>query len=110
MTAPVFMDQGDQGAQTMSFVLPSSFDFRQAPVPKDPDVRLEEVSDYTVAAIVFSGLFNQDNINKHRARLEDWIAARGYESLGSVRAAGYNPPFTIPALRRNEVLISVKKP
>ena len=110
MTAPVFMDQADEATEFMSFVLPESFSIETAPIPKDPAVKLEEIVNYTVAAITFSGSFNQDNINTHKNILEEWIARKGFEKRGAAKAAGYNPPFTIPALRRNEVLMPVIKP
>lgn len=108
MTAPVFMDQAGMKTEKMSFVLPATFKINDAPQPKDPSVQLEEIKDYTVAAIVFSGFLNQENINEHKAILREWIKNKGYKPTGEVRAAGYNPPFTVPALRRNEVLISVE--
>ena len=40
--------------------------------------------------------------------LEAWIQGNGYKITGAYKVAGYNPPFTIPALRRNEVLIPVE--
>jgi hypothetical protein len=110
MTAPVFMDQADETTEFMSFVLPESFSIETAPTPKDPAVKLEEIVNYTVAAITFSGSLNQDTINTHKIILEEWIARKGFEKRGAAKAAGYNPPFTIPALRRNEVLIPVIKP
>jgi hypothetical protein len=110
MTAPVFLDQADETTEFMSFVLPESFSIETAPIPKDPAVKLKEIVNYTVAAITFSGSFNQDNINTHKIILEEWIARKGFEKRGAAKAAGYNPPFTIPALRRNEVLIPVIKP
>lgn len=110
MTAPVFMDQNNQNSETMSFVLPSNFSYTDAPKPKDPSVKLEEITDYTVAAITFNGFLRQDNIEKHKNLLKDWIEKKQLKVIGPAKAAGYNPPFTIPAFRRNEILIPVKKP
>jgi hypothetical protein len=110
MTAPVFIDQADSVAGSMSFVLPQSFTIETAPPPQDPAVKLEEIKDHTFATITFSGVLKQNNIDKHKALLEEWITRKGFEKIGAAKAAGYNPPFTIPALRRNEVLIPVKKP
>ena len=110
MTAPVFMDQSESMSETMSFVLPESFSFEDAPKPQDPSVQLEEITDYTVATVTFSGLLRQDNIQKHKELLEDWIEQRSFKTTGPAKAAGYNPPFTIPSMRRNEVLIPVEKP
>lgn len=109
MTAPVFMDQGDNMSESMSFVLPESFSIKDAPVPMDPSVKLEEIKDYTVAVISFSGFLNQKNIDRQKVVLENWITRKGFKKTGAAKAAGYNPPYTIPAFRRNEVLIPVKK-
>ena len=109
MTAPVFMEDAIE-QPTMSFVLPTSYTLDTAPTPQDPDVKLYEVIDYTVAVITFNGVLKRGNIDKHKALLETWIESEGYKIKGAYKAAGYNPPFTIPALRRNEVLIPVEVP
>ncbi len=110
MTAPVFMDQADSATESMSFVLPIDFTLESTPPPQDPAVTLEEIKDYTVATITFNGVLEQENINTHKALLEEWIKRKEFKKIGTVKAAGYNPPFTIPALRRNEILIPVKSP
>lgn len=109
MTAPVFMEDIAEQS-TMSFVLPASFTLDTAPLPQDPDVKLHEMTDYTAAVITFSGVLERDNIEKHRMLLKTWIESMGYKITGPYKAAGYNPPFTIPALRRNEVLIPINMP
>ena len=109
MTAPVFMDQSGQTTKAMSFVLPEGFSLATAPPPSDPAVKLTELSDYTVVAMSFTGFLNQKSISTHRNLLQNWIADRGLKIIGKAKAAGYNPPFTLPFLRRNEILIPVKK-
>lgn len=108
MTAPVFMDKSKCKLETMSFVLPKDFTLEDAPKPKDPTVKLEEIKDYTVATVTFSGTLSDGNIKKNKKMLKQWIAEQKYKTAGNSRTAGYNPPFTIPALRRNEILIPVK--
>lgn len=108
MTAPVFMEQAGQATEAMSFVLPTDLSLSTAPVPSDPEVKLTKLSNYRVAVISFSGFLNQETISTNRALLEDWITDRGLEMTGKVKAAGYNPPFTLPFLRRNEIIIPIK--
>jgi hypothetical protein len=108
MTAPVFMSPSE-GGNTMSFVLPASYTYETAPKPKNPDVKLEEIKDYTVAVIRFSGFLSDDNIEQNRQKLSAWVEGAGYKAEGPYQVAGYNPPYTIPWLRRNEVLIPVEK-
>ena len=105
MTAPVFM--GGEGTM-MSFVLPAEYTMETAPKPTNAQVWLQEVQDYKVAAIRFSGLLNEKNTSKHEVKLRAWIEGQPYDAAGDAVTAGYNPPFTIPAMRRNEVLIPVR--
>ena len=119
MTAPVFMDGGTQEKQTtsnqqtsptMSFVLPASFTMQTAPRPTHKDVTLQEITDYKVAAIQFSGRLSDENSQHHENKLREWLAQRpAYTINGAALTAGYNPPWTIPAYRRNEVLIPITK-
>ena len=108
MTAPVIVDQdSDEGNPTMSFVLPSKFTLETAPRPTNPAVTVSTLSDLRVAAIRFSGTLSDNNTRKHRKQLEAWIETNGYRIVGPYKTAGYNPPWTLPNMRRNEVLIPV---
>ena len=110
MTAPVFMDQSGHTTEAMSFVLPENIGLISAPSPTNASVKLTELKNYTVAVVSFSGFLDQKTISTHKNLLEDWIAARGLEPTGFAKAAGYNPPFTLPFLRRNEVFIPITRP
>jgi hypothetical protein len=108
MTAPVFMDTEDERESVMSFVLPEEFKLENAPKPTDPELQLNQLKNYKVAAITFSGLLSKNNIKKHKDILDNWIKTQGYKKTGSYKTAGYNPPYTIPFFRRNEVLIPIE--
>jgi hypothetical protein len=110
MTAPVFMDRQGNTSETMSFVLPESFSLESAPEPENPAVKLEELKNYTVATVTFNGLLGTENIEEHNELLNQWIAKMELETIGPAKVAGYNPPYTIPWMRRNEVLIPVQMP
>lgn len=110
MTAPVFLDPQQNEIQTMSFVLPVDISYKNAPKPQNSNLKLHKITNYTVATITFNGRLSENNIQKHRVLLEDWIKNNKFEINGPVKVAGYNPPFTIPSFRRNEILIPIKKP
>jgi len=60
--------------------------------------------------IQYSGSFNdlEERANMEKA-LEEWIARNpGCQAIGEPFYAGYDPPFTLPYLRRNEVFIEVE--
>ncbi|MFY8274701.1 SOUL family heme-binding protein [Pseudoalteromonas sp. SSDWG2] len=108
MTAPVFMTQNTQGA-FMSFVMPSEFTLETTPEPLDPNLVVSQVIDYTAAAIQFSGTMSQRNVLKHTELLKSWLIENDYVALGYPVKAGYNGPWTIPKMRRNEILFAVSK-
>lgn len=107
MTAPVFMDES-AATPIMSFVLPESYTIDTAPKPTNSAVQLSELKDYTVATIRFNGRLTDSNIQKHKEILESWMNDNEYKATGNYKTAGYNPPFTLPVFRRNEVLIPVE--
>jgi hypothetical protein len=107
MTAPVFMNESADTA-LMSFVMPADFTLETTPKPTNPDVIISELKDYKVAAIQFSGTLSNSNVVKHTAALTNWITENGYTAISGPLKAGYNSPFTLPIMRRNEVLIEVE--
>lgn len=105
MTAPVL--QSGEGARDMVFILPARFTPETAPLPSDPDVTLASIAPRRVAVIRYSGSLD-GNAPAEEARLREWMDARGLEPAGPAEVAGYNPPWTLPSHRRNEVLIPVE--
>ena len=107
MTAPVIAAQ-DRGGWRYAFVLPAGYSIENAPLPLRDDVRLAEVEPRRVAVVTFSGTWNESAYGANLERLRDWIEANRFEAASPPSFAGYDPPWTIPFLRRNEVMIDVK--
>lgn len=104
MTAPVAQAQGAQG-QSIRFFLPSAL--RDPPAPKDARVRIVEVPGETVAVYRFTGSIAPDAIAAARARLLAALPATRWVPAGEPVTWFYDPPWTIPTLRRNEIAIPV---
>ncbi len=107
MTTPVFMDDKNGDVAMMSFVLPSKYTAKTAPIPTNDTVSLRMLDDYTVAAITFSGLLSERNVEEHKNILMKWLNENNYTITGQYQKAGYDAPFTLPWMRRNEVLIPI---
>mmetsp|Transcript_12326 Transcript_12326/g.30163 ORF Transcript_12326/g.30163 Transcript_12326/m.30163 type:complete len:208 (-) Transcript_12326:436-1059(-) len=112
MTAPVAVQAGKEaGTTTMSFIMPSQYTaIDQLPVPKDSGVQLHEVPAQTMAVIRFSWGFGEKRAKEQEAKLRAAASADGVklsEEPGSACLMGYNPPWTLPWCRRNEVAIPV---
>jgi DNA gyrase inhibitor GyrI len=103
MTTPVFMDEA-----TMSFVLPEDVASTGAPEPKGTAVALTKFPGGRFAVLRFAGSRSDRAEVKAEAQLRAWAAAKGIKVTGSAVFAYYDPPFTLPPLRRNEVLLSVQ--
>ena len=100
----------DDGAGwTVTFVLPAGMTAEAAPEPADARVILRDVPARRVAAIRFSGRFRNAAAELRRRELAAWLEARGTAHKGDWRMAGYNPPWTLPPLRRNEVLVTLRE-
>jgi DNA gyrase inhibitor GyrI len=107
MTAPVLMEETNKG-WTMVFVLPQEYTAQTAPRPEDSSLRIEERIGMKYAVLRFNGLFREKNFQERSAQLMQWIEAKNLKPVGPILRAGYNPPWTLPPLKRNEVMIEVE--
>jgi len=106
MTAPVQIDAAGPGTR-MLFFLPAEFTAQTAPVPKDPRVKILLQEAETVAVIRFSGTVTDVSVRK-RALMQS-LGGTTWKPSGEPYYMGYDPPFTIPFLKRNEVAVAVTK-
>ena len=107
MTAPVVVEsKGDRWR--VHFIMPAGYTLNSLPIPNDPRVSLREVPAQKAAVIVFSGWAGEDKVKDKTVALFDWIKSKGLEGTTPPQLARYNPPWTLPFLRRNEILINIK--
>lgn len=110
MTTPVFMEGDlDKSNVSMGFVMPKEVTAKGAPAPREDGVKLRERKGGRFAVIRFSGRLDSQLAKEKEAELRAWMASRGLKGKESAEAAGYDPPFTPAALRRNEILIRLNE-
>lgn len=120
MTAPVIQQQSEKIAMTapvmqesrgdvwnVRFVMPASYTLETLPKPNNPAVKLKEVKGRRFAVIRFSGGSGEENLKKHQHALLEFISAQKLSALSEPTYAFYNPPWTLPFLRRNEVMVEI---
>ena len=77
-------------------------------LPDGWEVELPEIGAELGAFSVISGSWSEEQMRQKSKELLTWIATSGLKVISAPRAAGYDPPWTIPFLRRSEVLIDVE--
>ena len=112
MTAPVTVEPDHSGFDAqrwrVEFVMPAQYTLASLPHPRNPAVTLRDVPITRYAVIRFSGLAGQKKVQQKLSELTDWLHHRGLDSTGAPRLARYNPPWTLPFLRRNEIMLEVR--
>jgi len=106
MTAPV-TQQGASGRWTVRFVMPASYTMDTLPSPNNAAVKLEEIPGKRFAVIRFSGTAGEASLEDHTDELNAFIMGKKLNALSPPTYAFFNPPWTLPFLRRNEVMIEV---
>lgn len=105
MTAPVAMQQ-TAGQWRMYFVMPSQYTLSTLPTPNNPEVTLRELPASRMAVLRFSGLAGEEKTTTKTAELLAWLKSKSITPIGTPELARYNPPWTLPFLRRNEVMVA----
>ena len=108
MTAPV-TQQGGEGLWQVRFVMPSSHTMESLPKPNNPDVVLKDVAGKRFAVIRFSGRAKTKSLEERTKDLQAFIENKQLKAISKPTYAFFNPPWTLPFLRRNEVMIEVEK-
>ena len=106
MTAPVQQQKIDD-MWRISFVMPSEYKMNKLPKPISELIRLKEVPAEMFAVITFSGQNSDKNLKKHEEKLIEYIQSQNLLARSEPKYAFYNPPWTLPFMRRNEVMIEV---
>lgn len=109
MTRPV-LQIGHAMKWQIAFIMPQKFTLSELPLPKNQMVKLSTLAaaDYVVCR--FSGRIRQKNLQDHAQQLNNFLQKKGCHTEGEPIFAFYNPPWTLPIFRRNEVWLKLSKP
>jgi hypothetical protein len=107
MTAPVAQTRDASGRWRIRFYMPASYTMATLPKPNDAAVVLVQVPPETFAVVRFSGSTSAESVASHTADLVRGLETGAWRPAGAPVAWFYDPPWTLPPLRRNEVAIPV---
>ena len=108
MTAPV--QQSMDGEREMAFMMPAEYTLEDLPQPEDQRVSFREAPAYTAAVIQFSGWASAEKADENWQQLKRFLIAEGIDITGEPTLNQYNPPWTLPFMRRNEIIVPVAFP
>jgi len=117
MTAPVTLEPSST-AMTMqtanqwriSFVMPSQYTMDTIPKPKNNAVRLKEIPSKYFAVHTYSGFNNLARVQSKTDETLAWVGQRSLKMIGTPQISRYDPPWTLPIFRRNEIMVEISAP
>ena len=107
MTAPVVQASAAEDGWVIRFFMPSKWTMETLPTPKDDRVQLVTVPPETVAVLRFSGDRGPKAVAARTDELLKVLQDNGIETTGEAQAWFYDPPWTLPMTRRNEIAVAV---
>jgi hypothetical protein len=108
MTSPVEVNKSGNRF-VMRFFMPSKYSIEQLPEPSDSRVKLTQIPSATVAVLRFTGSTGDPAVVARTEELMSALQPTNWKIAGPATAFFYNPPWTLPFLRTNEVVIPVTK-
>ena len=110
MTAPVMQDQTGSGQWRIRFFMPVQYTLETLPRPTDPAVHIVAVPPQTFGVYRFSGSNDAATTAEARRELLQLLEGSGWGPVGQPLNWFYDPPWTLPFLRRNEAAVPVQRP
>lgn len=121
MTAPVcqqsiqkidmnggLLEKGLNAVWRVRFIMPRKYTLSTIPQPQDDRVQLKQIDLARVVAIRFSGTPNAATLEAKSSLLNQFLQKEGLVPISAPVYAFYNPPWTLPPLRRNEIWIEIQ--
>jgi len=117
MTAPVTVEP--QTVETnmktantwrINFVMPSQYTLANIPKPKNSAVSLREIPSKYFIVHKYSGFNMMSKVQIKTDEAIAWATKRSYKIVGSPQLSRYDPPWTLPMFKRNEIMIEISAP
>ena len=105
MTAPVQRSMDDSAE--MAFMMPAEYSLSDLPTPEDDRVSFREAPGYTAAVIQFNGWADMEKAEANWQVLQAFLTERDIAITVEPSLNQYNPPWTLPFMRRNEIIVPI---
>ena len=97
----------EAGRYAVRFIMPAKWTRETLPAPANPNIAIEELPSRDMAVITFSGRATDEAVREQTEALRDYMERHSLMADGTMEYAYYDPPFTPPPGRRNEVMMGV---
>jgi hypothetical protein len=91
------------------FVMPSKYTMANIPQPKNADVKLREIPGKYFAVYNYTGFNTKSQVQAKTDELVAWVREKNLKALSSPQLSRYDPPWTLPMFRRNEIMIEIEE-
>jgi len=110
MTAPVFIEKKDAiNGYDIAFVMPASYTKETLPDVQDDRIQITEKLPQKVAVYRFSWYPSTGRVEQKKKEFIALLQRDGIKQGSDIILARYNPPFILPFLMRNELLVVVEE-
>ena len=92
------------------FVMPGQYSMQTLPKPNNEAVKLRAMPASTFAVLSYSGFNTASRVQEKTDELALWMKSKNLEIVGAPQLARYDPPWTLPMWRRNEIQMEIKTP
>ena len=112
MTAPVTIEPQLGSAQQwrVHFVMPSQYTLATIPKPKNSAVTLHELPSKYFVVHRYSGFNTVARVQEKTDEALAWTKQQSLKVVGTPQLSRYDPPWTLPMFRRNEIMVEVAAP
>ena len=112
MTAPVTIEPQLGSAQQwrIHFVMPSQYTLANIPKPKNSAVTLHELPSKYFVVHRYSGFNTEARVQEKTDEALAWAKQQSLKVVGTPQLSRYDPPWTLPMFRRNEIMVEVAAP
>ena len=117
MTAPVTvepqsLEKNIQAANKwrVHFVMPSQYTLANIPKPKNDAVKLKELPRKYFVVLKYSGFNTLSRVQNKTDQAVEWAHKKSFKLIGAPQLSRYNPPWTLPMFRRNEIMVEISAP
>lgn len=108
MTSPVIDISNKTSTRTVQFVMPREYSLENLPTPNDTRVQLREIPARKVVALRFTWWITEKRAEQKKLLLSELLRKENYAIIWDFLTAQYNPPFSFPLMRRNEILVEIE--